>query len=134
MPFEVFTARKTRSVTVPYFTIQQRGNFSLNRLAYEMLGEPQAVELLYDRVDHIIGLRPIDPSEKHAYPVRRQQNSASYVVSGHSFCSYYSIPTEITRKYTAVINDGMLTADLKTEAIEDPSPRARAHATTETGD
>lgn len=127
--FEVFTRRSRPVVKQPSVAIQRRGNFSINRAAYELLGEPEAVELLFDRTERIMGMRPIDPSTPHAYPVRKQPNSASYLVAGNAFTQFYNIPIGTTRRFDAAVIDGVLAVDLKTEGHEIITHRGRAAET-----
>lgn len=115
--FETFSLRATPIEQRPLGTIQRRHSFSLNRTAYEALGRPAAVELLFDRDDQVLGLRPVDPSERHAYPVRRQQASESYLLAFQAFARYYGIPVGEPRRYEGHMEDGILVFDLKQEPI-----------------
>lgn len=44
----------------PFVTVQKRGTITVNASAHAAVGEPDAVELLLDRNDHVLGLRPRD--------------------------------------------------------------------------
>ncbi len=122
--FEVFTRRSSRpSATEAMMTIQKRGTFSLNRAAFEGMGEPEAVELLYDGGERLIGLRPVAASVKHAYPVRKQPNAASYLLAGNAFCAHHGIPVGESRRYNATIVEGMMVVDLKQEPQQITSTR-----------
>ena len=123
--FEAFTGRSAPVATQPTMTIQQKGTFGLNRAAVEALGKAERVELLFDRGARVIGLRPVDESVPHGYPVRRQNASHSYVVAATAFCQTYGIPTDRARRYTASTEDGILVVDLNTEATEVRSNRER---------
>jgi hypothetical protein len=121
--FEVFDRRSRPVGKQPTLTIQKRGNFSLNRAAFDALGQPAAVELLFDRVQRIVGFRPTDEHNRRAYPVRKQQNAASYLIAGNAFNQYYGIETGITRRYDAAMIDGILVVDLKQPGQEVISTR-----------
>jgi hypothetical protein len=72
-------------------TLNKRGVFSLNGATYTALGEPRFVELLYDRTNKVIGLRPTEETTKHAYPVRAQRNAKSYLVGARAFYQAYDL-------------------------------------------
>ena len=47
--FEVFERTNARASSDPTLTITVRGTLNLNQAAFEKLGKPEAVALLYDR-------------------------------------------------------------------------------------
>lgn len=101
--FEEFsrtTARAGRGDTM--FTLQARGLLSFNQAAFAALGEPDAVALLYDGADHVVALRKVDRAHANACPVRKQQNTQSYLVGAQAFTAYYSIPTPRARRFAGV--------------------------------
>ena len=115
--FETFKKRMVPLAKSPYVTIQTRGVMSLNAAAHAALGAPEAVELLYDAGAKIIGLRAVSPETEHAYPIRgmgsgKRHEGTSYMVSGTAFTKYYEIPTEVSTRYPAVLDDGILCIDL----------------------
>ena len=116
--FQTFTRRATPVVATPMVTIQKRATMSLNRSAYEALGQPQAVELLFDPDEQIIGFRGVDPSVRHAYPIRKQPTSYSYLVAGKAFAEHFRIPVGETRRYEAEMIGDVLAIDLKQEATK----------------
>lgn len=114
MPFEVFKRQRAPVSTEPAVTIQKRGTLSLNAAAYESLEAPEAVELLYDRSERLIGMRKANPSTDHAYAVRPLgKGGRNWLISGRSFSAYYGIPTESARRWSARVDEGMLIVDLK---------------------
>ena len=112
--FEVFTRRMVPLAEKPYVTIQKRGNLALNKSAHAALGEPKAVELLFDPGDHIMGFRPVDVGVEHAYPIRSQggKDVGPYIVAGMAFTKYYGIDTTAARRFPATMDDGVLCIDL----------------------
>ncbi len=126
MPFEVFKKRFAPLVKQPYVTLQKKGILSINKAAYLALGSPAAVELLYDRDEQVIGLRPVEPTVEHAYPIRNagDENANAFMLSGTAFTHYYEIPTPTSMRYPAAITDGMLCIDLKCAGTEVTSNRA----------
>jgi hypothetical protein len=111
--FEVFKKRSKPRNGQPYVTIQRSGALSINTAAYEALDSPKAVELLYDQQERIMGIRPADAGSEFAYPIRGVRGS--YVFSGIAFTHYYDIDTEVSRRWSAYLDDGVLCVDLKGE-------------------
>ena len=102
----------------PTVTIQKRGTISLTASAFVLLGKPEAVELLYDSDEQIVGIRPVDRNVEHAYPLRgmgSKKDDTTYMLSGMAFTKYYGIDTSVARRYAATLEDGILCIDLKTE-------------------
>ncbi len=124
--FEVFTRRLVPLKKTPLVTIQKRGTITLNKSAYSALGEPDAVELLYDRDERIVGLRPVEASLEHAYPVRPtiSRGSGSYVISALAFTAFYDIDTEQPRRWHAHLVDDVLCIDLDSAGTPVTSNRA----------
>jgi hypothetical protein len=117
VPFERFDKRSVPIAENPFVTIQMRGPISLNYSAYETLGGPEAVEMLYDREKQIVGLRSISPKEAYAFPVRPQgrkgKRPSNFVVAGQAFTKHYGIDTSVARRFPAEMQDDILTVDLK---------------------
>ena len=132
MAFEVFTKRMVPLVQQPYVTLQKRGTISMNRSAYHALGEPAAVELLYDREASVVGFRAVEPTVEHAYALRamgaRKEDSGTFMLSGTAFFKYYEIDTSEARRYPATMNEGVLCLDLSQEGTVVTSNRSGSGA------
>ncbi len=129
MAFETFQKNRMPSKGEPAVTIQKRGALSLNNAAFEALGSPSFVELLYDRDERLIGIRRSDEDTSHAYAVRGTGiNQATRVVSGKAFLAYYEIPRDVARRWIAEERDGMLVIDLKQPGTEVSGHSSRAHS------
>jgi hypothetical protein len=126
MPWETFDKRATPMLKTPSVTIQAKGIFSLNASAYAQLGSPEAVELLYDRDAHRIGLQPAPPTSPTAYPARPVGTGKTHLVVGATFLKYYSIPFGVPTRYEVRVEDGVLVIDLNQEGRVAPSNRSRA--------
>ena len=124
MPWEEFSRKSAPIGAKPYVTLQRRGAISINRAAYEVLGKPVAVKLLYDRSDHMVGLRPTEPGVEGSYPVRTQASS-NWLIAGTAFTAHYGIDTSVARRYEAEMIDDVLAVDLKREGVEVTGPRAK---------
>lgn len=129
--FEVFKKRFAPLVKQPYVTIQTRGTISLNKAAFLAIGSPEAVELLWDAKDQIIGFRPVDRDVEHAYPVRNatKPDANAFVLSGTAFAHHYGIVIAVSTRYSATTVEGVLCVDLKTGGTEVTSNRAKKDAT-----
>lgn len=124
--FETFTKRMTPLVKQPFITIQKRGTISLNTAAYAALGEPEAVELLYDTSERIVGFRAVAKEFEHAYPLRAQAGKTvgPFIVSGTAFTKYYGISTTVSRRWVGYVDEGILCVDLKQSGTEVTSNRS----------
>ncbi|MDQ2959078.1 MAG: hypothetical protein M3Y42_19245 [Actinomycetota bacterium] len=125
--FEVFTRRLVPLKKTPLVTIQKRGTISLNKSAYAALGEPEAVELLYDRDERVIGLRPAEPTLEHAYPVRSAtgKGAGPFVISAIAFTKFYDIDTGESLRWQAQLIENVLCIDLDSTATPVTSNRAQ---------
>ncbi len=123
--FQVFDKRAIPMKKRPQVTIQAKGTLSFNASAHHLLGEPKAVELLYDREERIIGFRPTKADGLNAYPMRSVSAGGNFVVAGIAFLKYYDIPFGIPVRYEADFADGVLMVDLKGEGREAMSHRGR---------
>ena len=113
---------KTRE---PRITLQASGNFSFNEVAYEALGRPEFVEMLYHEGEKLIGFRAATEKSAHAYPIGAQANSRTFQTSGRAFCSAFGIETGTARRFAPKAEGELLVVDLKDEAKNVSKPRRR---------
>jgi hypothetical protein len=85
----------------PQFTWQARGLLTMNRAAFQALDEPEAITLLYDANERIVGFRKVDPANKNAHAVRKQPKSHTYRVGAQGFAAYHGIQTLRARRFVA---------------------------------
>ncbi len=102
-----------RGKTTPQVSIQKRGQLMLNAPAFNALGQPTAVELLFDREEQTIGMRQVDPEVPYAYPVKKHKQAASYMVAFATFAHYFGVSLEETRRYGATMEEDTLVIDLR---------------------
>ena len=107
-----------------HVSINPEGHIALNGATHQMLGEPAAYLLLYDRVNNRIGLKPSARAARNAYPVLRR-NRTSAVVFAHRLLREQRIILPQTLQFdTAEIDeDGILILNLRSAK---PSRRALA--------
>lgn len=127
MPFEEFDKRAAGASKNPFVTIQRKGPFGLNRAAYVLMGEPEAVSLLYDEEEQLIGFQPRPATYPRAFPVRQQgAHSLTYMIAGAAFTQHYGIDTAVARRFAVEMRDGVLVLDLKATSVDVTGPRAKS--------
>lgn len=127
MPFETFKRQRAPMTLEPAITIQKRGTMSLNVPAYQGLGSPEAIELLWDREKRLMAMRKVARETPHAYLVRPLGKSESnWLISGRAFVTYYGIEADVARRYMGRMDDDMLVIDLKEPGVQVTSNRDRA--------
>jgi hypothetical protein len=125
--FVVFQKRMVRLDQKPFVTIQKTGIFSLNQTAVQALGQPAAVELLYDYEERVVGLRSVEPNTEHAFAVTPvSKGSNNFIVSGKSFVRHIGLDTSNAVRRTAYLEDAILCIDLKDEGAVVTGGRASA--------
>lgn len=123
--FQVFKERLSRGRAGPTVTLQRGGVFALNTEAYECLDKAEAVELVIDPDERVMGFHPVEPNAPHAYRVRPQVGSKTFLVSGRSFIARYGLTVvERAEKYPAEMMGDVLAVDLK----KGPILVAKSHA------
>jgi hypothetical protein len=115
--FERFDKRQTPIAGSPFATIQRGGRvMTINRVAHEMLGSPEAVELLFNEENRVIGIRQVSKTEPYAFPLRGQSRKghepSNYVVAMQAFTKHYGIDTSVAMRYPAEMQDDVLTIPL----------------------
>lgn len=124
--FETFQRPTAPASGEPFVTIQARGNLGLNVAAYEALGEPQSVALLFNKAQNSFGLRAVDPHAPEAYPVSRQGTANSWTVSGRAFLKEYGVPVGEARRYRAKSVGDILAVDLNEAPAPAPGTRGKS--------
>ena len=102
---------------------------TINRAAYEMLGAPEAVELLYSKKNRVIGIRQVSQKEPYAFPLRAQARKghepSNYLVAVQAFTKYYNIDTSVAMRYPAEMQENILTISLDRGNVA-TGPRAKS--------
>ena len=129
MDFERFDQRHIAISGSPFVTIQRGGRvMSINRVAYEMLGGPEAVELLYSKQNRVIGVRQVSPKEPYAFPLRGQgrrgQEPSNYLLAVQAFTRHYGIDTSVAMRYPVEMQEDILTIPLDRGTVA-TGPRAK---------
>ncbi len=98
----------TMRSTQPTISIRTRGTLGINKAAYEALGKPKAVKLLYGAEERVVGFRPTHEGSPNAYLVSETKPNGGYEVAGAAFFKFYGIAYDRTRRYVAQMQDGVL--------------------------
>ena len=115
--FEVYDRKSKPVAKEPLVTFQARGSFGINEAAWEALGCPSEVEILYDPEERIVGFRQAEEASPHGYPVHKQTNGRTYHFGGVGFTKYYGIETGRSRRFAMRDFDGVYGIDLKEEPV-----------------
>jgi len=118
MPWELFDRRRAPTTTEPRVTIQKTGVISFNLAARNALNDADALLLFYDAEKRRAGFQKAKGTETEAYPLRRQQASNTYNISGQKFCRYYQIELGRTRRYKGVLDGKTLAIDIDSPTQE----------------
>lgn len=115
--WETFDRKSKPKVREKLVTLQASGTFSMNEAAYEAIGRPEQVDLLYAEDEQMVGFRPAEGSP-HSYPIKKQPNGRSFQTGGRAFCTHYGIETGKARRFAAELVDGVLAISLKDSGEE----------------
>jgi hypothetical protein len=87
--------------TAMYVSLNKLGDLVLNRVAYERLGEPDRVQLLFDRERDTIGVRRVSyDDEPNAFPVRPRGGRGGYRIRANRLLREFGISIKTTRVFT----------------------------------
>lgn len=127
MGFEIFQKGSAPMSKVPSVTIQKRGLISLNRAAHQMIGEPEAVVLMWDSDRRIIGLKPAEVADPNGYPARPQAKSGKgpVLIAGTLFTQYIGLDTSEAQRWVPTEEDDVLCIDVSEPGAKVTSNRAR---------
>ena len=123
--FEVFEGKRRQAAHEPLVTLQARGSFSFNEAAYDAMGRPKRLLLLFDPDQRIVGFQPTEEDVPYAYPVHKQPNGRTFQTGGGAaFCHHYEIPTGQSRRFAGKMYDEILGIDLTEQPIQTRSKRS----------
>lgn len=123
--FETFVKGVSTRSKKPTVTMQRRGIMSFNPAAYEALGSPETVELLYSSARKMIAVRPVDASQaSHAITMRgvggkaaAKNGKGAMLLAATAFCQAYDIDTTETVRRDVEVSDGVLVIDLNDPGV-----------------
>ncbi len=100
-------------------TLNRKGEIVINRTAYERMGTPAAVNLLYDRVNNRIGLQPTSPHMRDAYPLSRSSRHGAQKIRAYRLLTEFGIDVAETLEFPTARfdDDGVLILDLRAARV-----------------
>lgn len=98
-----------------HVTMCPKGIIAISRFTLETLGDPEAFFLLFDKLNHTIGLQPTRKTEKDAYPTARRGTRGAKTVRAFRLCQVCGVRLPQTIRFTApeIDHDGVLILDLR---------------------
>ena len=88
-----YVNRTSKEVRV---TVGGKGIFYVNRVAYEALERPVAVEMLYDGETRTVGMRACDPRKRNAFKLMPHGGCNYWRIHAGAFCQHYGYKFERT--------------------------------------
>lgn len=101
-----------------HVTLNRKGEIMLGARTVQKLGEPEAAVLLFDRINHTIGIRQAHPRHPNAHPLHTKSRGRHRVIRANEFCRHHKIHVTQTVAFpTAGIGEkGILILDLRMTA------------------
>ena len=114
--FAEFTVSARKGPIAPTVTFAVRGVITFSISAIEQMGHPEAVKLLYDADERVVGFKPASKDEKNAYPLRKTTGSdkTPKAVSASAFIRHVNVTEDgNSYRWPIFMEDGIACADLK---------------------
>jgi hypothetical protein len=94
-----------------FVSLRVGGVMYLNRAAHAMIGEPEAVRVMFDKKRKRFGLIPSDPGDRRSYNIGGRWCDQSLTVN--ALCQHYGFHIEESRRYLGLeVVDGVLIVDV----------------------
>ncbi len=129
--WEDFDAGPTQSLNERiHVTLCPRNVILLNGNIYEQMGKPEAVVLMFDKLNSMIGLRPTRLDRPGAFPVKQKGRGRHRLIRATPFCKHYGIKVDRINAFVEpeLDADGILKLDLKKKSASTAGLRSRAFA------
>jgi hypothetical protein len=116
-----------------YVTMNMHGNIKMSRVTYELMGSPKAFNLLYDKTNNRIGLKPCALATRNAYLAAVAGPTGSKQVRAHRLVAEHRIDLPYTVQFTdaEIDEDGTLVLDIRTAKESARAVAQRARRATE---
>ena len=98
-----------------HVTLSKKGEIMVGAAAFEKWGKPAAAVLLFDKINSVIGLLPVNARTENAYPLKEKMKGRHRVVRANRFCRHYGIKVDRTVAFNRpkIDGEGILILDLK---------------------
>jgi len=106
-------------------SLSARNDLLLNGNILERLGNPEAVLLMFDRLNEIIGVNPAPPTLPNAFPLKTRKTGRHRIIHATPFCKRFGIRVDATTTFLTpeIDEDGVLRLDLRAIAAVPNRPR-----------
>ena len=96
-------------------SLSARNDLLLNGNILERLGNPEAVLLMFDRLNEIIGVNPCPPTLPNAFPLKTRKTGRHRIIHATPFCKRFGIRVDATTTFLTpeIDEDGVLRLDLR---------------------
>ena len=96
-------------------SINVKSTLTLNRYTRKILGDPEAVLVMFDKRESVIALAPTHAADKDGFQVKPKGGGQNYIVHIAPFCRHHNIMIEATERFAepGLSSEGYLTLDLK---------------------
>jgi hypothetical protein len=95
--------------------VHRSGQITLNSTAFEAIGEPETVELYFNRGEQLVALRPVDVTAEDGYRVRKLSHTTARGISGQAFFRTYGVALGTAQSYKPDLFGGMLVFRIQAE-------------------
>jgi len=102
-----------------YVTMNSKGVIAMNRATHERLGAPEAFNVLYDKANNAIGLKPTVPRLRNAYPAAKSGRHGGRRVSAYRLLTEHGLYIKDTLLFpdAEIDTDGILVLNLRTAEV-----------------
>jgi len=109
-----------------YVTMTPKGKIRLSRMTFDRLGAPEAVNILFDATNNIIGIKPCTRTARNAFRPCVIGANGGKVLHGYRLMQEHNIRLPRTVEFVdpEIDHDGILQLDLRTATV---SQRSVAH-------
>ena len=96
-------------------TINRSNVLTFNKFAVKTLGSPEAVLLMFDKKESVIGVVASTMRDKDAFPLKPKGGGLNFTVHLAPFCRAFGIMIDKTERFDdpEIDNEGILRLDLK---------------------
>ncbi|HQZ95918.1 MAG TPA: hypothetical protein PLP21_06335 [Pyrinomonadaceae bacterium] len=97
-----------------HITINKKGLLMMNRNVHKLLSNAEAVELMFNRKDGVIGISPAHAQLSEAFPV--VDKGGSFGINASPFCRHFGIKVQGTEAFVnpEIDDTGVLELNLAT--------------------
>lgn len=108
-----------------YVSLNRKGEIVLNSTAWQRTGAPEAFQILFNRANNLVALRPADIGTVNAYPARKRGRRDARIVRAYRLLNEFDLrlPDTVEFPDAEIDRSGQLVLDLRTARV---SPRAHS--------